>query len=135
MRQDRPSSRSPRAQRLRKVTVLVPEDCVESIRQFAQELRTRHRGEPAETPLEWQALTPSAELMVDPERRARCSVRDTRAARSDRFLWGVTHLGRFRTIASGRAGDLAEARQLAEAALRTYAEEWRERSGRRNRDD
>jgi hypothetical protein len=28
----------------------------------------------------------------------------------------------FRTIAPGRAGDLAEAGQLAEAALRTYAE-------------
>ena len=109
--------------------VLVPEDCVEGIRQFAQELRARHRGEPAETPQEWRALSPSAELMVDPDRRARCSVRDTRAAGSDRFLWGVTHLGRFRTIATGRAGDLAEARQLAEAALRAYAEKWRKRSG------
>jgi hypothetical protein len=134
MRQDRPSSRSPRAQRLRKITVFVPEDCVEGIRQFAQELRTRH-AEPAETPQGWRALSPSAELMVDPDRRARCSVRDTRAAGSGRFLWGVTRLGRFRTIASGRAGNLAEARQLAEAALRTYADKWRERSGRQNRSD
>jgi hypothetical protein len=129
MHQGWPPSRSPRAQGLRKVTVLVPEDCVEGIRQLAQELRARHRGEPAETPQEWRALSPSAELMVDPDRRARCSVRDTRAAGSDRFLWGVTHLGRFRTIATGRAGDLAEARQLAEAALRAYAEKWRKRSG------
>jgi hypothetical protein len=31
----------------------------------------------------------------------------------------------FRTIAAGRAGDLAKTGQLAEATLRTYAEEWR----------
>jgi hypothetical protein len=41
MRQGRPPSRSLRAQGLCKVTVLVPEDCAEGIRQFARELGAR----------------------------------------------------------------------------------------------
>ena len=88
-----------------------PGRLLEGIRQFAQELRARHRGEPAETPQEWRALSPSAELMVDPDRRARCSVRDTRAAGSDRFLWGVTHHCEFGSVRRRARHSAAPGRQ------------------------
>jgi hypothetical protein len=120
MRQGHPSSRSLRAQRLCKVTVLVPESCTEGIRHFAQELRNRHRSEPAQAPLRWLALSPSAELMVSPERSARCAVRDTRALGGDRFRWTVAVLGQLDPIAEGRAENRAEARSLAEAAVEAY---------------
>ena len=111
------SSLSLPERRLCKVTVVVPERCAAGIRRFATELRARHRAETSHKPGEWRALSPSAEVMVDPERRARCAVRDTRASGADRFLWSVTLLDHFRTIAEGRAGDRADARQHAEAAL------------------
>jgi hypothetical protein len=130
----RPSSRSPRAHGLCEVTVLVPEGCAEDIRHFAQELRVRHRAEPAQAPQEWRALSPSAELLVDPDRRARCSVRDTLAPGAHRFLWSVTLSGSLLPIAKGRAGERAEARQLAEAALSAYAADWSELSGGRSGD-
>ena len=100
--------------------MVVPEGCAAGIRQFATELRAGPRAESSHKPREWRVLSPSAELMVDRERRARCTVRDTRAPGADRFLWSVTLLDRFCTIAEGRAGDLAEARQHAEAALGAY---------------
>ena len=56
-------SRSPRAQGLCKVTVLVPEDCADDVRQFAQQLRDRQpNGRVPETP-KWRVISPSAELM------------------------------------------------------------------------
>jgi hypothetical protein len=58
MRHGRLSSRPPRAQGLCKVTVLVPKDCAEGIRQFAEELRARRQVEPTPTRLEWRALSP-----------------------------------------------------------------------------
>jgi hypothetical protein len=67
MHQSRPSSRPPRAQRLCKVTILVPEDCAERIRQFAHELRAQQHVEPIPTQLEWQTVSASAELMVSPD--------------------------------------------------------------------
>jgi hypothetical protein len=120
MRQTRLSSRSPRAQRLRKVTILVPEDCAEGIRQFAHALRARHQAEPTSTRVEWQALSPSAELMVSPERSARCAVRDTMASGANRFRWTVAVLGQLDPVAKGRAESRAEARALAEAAVAAY---------------
>jgi hypothetical protein len=120
MPQGWPSSRSLRAQRLCEVTVLVPEDCAERIRQFAQELRVRHRAESDPTPLRWLALSPSAELMISPDCSARCVVRDTRAAGGDRFRWTVGALGQLDPIAEGRAENREEARALAEAAVETY---------------
>jgi hypothetical protein len=120
MRQSRPSSRSPLAQRLCKVTILVPEDCAEGIRQFAHELRARHQAEPAPMRAEWQALSPSAELMVSPERSARCAVRDTRAPGADRFRWTVAVLGQLDLVAEGRAKSRADARVLAEAAVAAF---------------
>ena len=128
MRQSRPSSRPPRAQGLCKVTVLVPEDCAEGIRQFAHELRARHQAEPTPTRLEWQALSPSAELMVSPELSARCAVRDTRAPGGDRFRWTVAMLGQLDPVAEGRAESRAEARLLAEAAVAAYFANWAEPS-------
>ena len=120
MRESRPSSRPQRAQRLCKVTILVPDGCAEGIRQIAQALRARNQADPLPTRLEWQALSPSAELMVSPERSARCAVRDTRASGADRFRWTVAVLGQLDPVAEGRAESRAEARLLAEAAVIAY---------------
>jgi hypothetical protein len=120
MPQARCPSRSPSPQGLCKVTILVPQDYAEGIRQFAHELRNRHRAEPTRTRLEWQALSPSAELIVSPERSTRCAVRDTRAPGGDRFRWTVTVLGQLDPVAKERAARRAEARSLAEAAVTAY---------------
>jgi hypothetical protein len=128
MRQGRLSSRPPRAQELCKVTVLVPKDCAKGIRQFAHELRARHQPEPAPMRPEWQALSPSAELMVSPERSARCAVRDTRAPGADRFRWTVAVMGQLDPVAEGRAESRAEARSLAEVAVAAYFADWAEPS-------
>ena len=128
MRRDRSPSRSLSALGLCEVTVLVPKGCAESIRQFAQELRARHRAAPTPTRLEWQALSPSAELMVSPERSARCAVRDTRAPGTGRFRWTVAVLGQLDPVAEGQAKSRAEARLLAEAAVATYFADWAEPS-------
>jgi hypothetical protein len=84
------------------------------------ELCARHRAEPAQTAVKWQALSPSAELMVSPERSARCAVRDTRAPGADRFRWTVAVLGQLDPVAEGRAESRAEARLHAEAAVAAY---------------
>jgi len=120
MHQGRPLSQLLRAQGLCEVTVLVPEGHVEDIRLFAQELRVRQRAGPAETPLRWLALSPSAELMISPDCSARCSVRDTRAPGADRFRWTVAVLGQLDPIAEGRTETRLEARSLAEAAVAAY---------------
>jgi hypothetical protein len=120
MRQGRTSFRSLRAQGLCKVTLIVPEDCAEGLRQFAQEHRNRQRNRPVPETPRWQALSPSAELMVSPERSARCAVRDTRVPGADRFRWTVAVLGLLEPVAQGRAENRAEARSLAEAAVATY---------------
>ena len=122
-------SRSPRALGLRKVTVLVPEGCVASIQQVASELSAwRELGQARGTP-QWRTVSLSAQLMIDHDCLARCSIRDTGAARADRFLWSVTLLGQLDPIAAGRAGEIAEARALAEQALGVYVAEWRDMSG------
>jgi len=121
MRQNR--SRSVSAQGLCKVTVLVPAGCAEGIRQFAFELRTQHQAEPAPRQLEWRTLSPSAELLVSPERSARCAVRDTRAPGADRVRWTVAVLGQLDPVAEGRTENRAEARLLAEAAVAAYLAE------------
>jgi hypothetical protein len=101
MRERAPSSRSLRVQGLCKVTVLVPKDCAERIRQVAHELRARQHAEPLPTRLEWQTLSPSAELMVSPDCSARCVVRDTRAPGGDRFRWTVAVLGQLDRLSKG----------------------------------
>jgi hypothetical protein len=135
MPQGRRSSRPPRAQQLCKVTVLVPKDCAERIRQFAHELRTQQHVELIPTRLEWQALSPSADLMVSPDRSARCAVRDTRAPGADRFRWTVAVLGQLDPVAEGRAKDRAEARLLAEAAVAGYFADWAEPADRKSAGD
>jgi hypothetical protein len=66
---------------------------------------------------EWRKLSRSAKLIVDPERGARCAIRDTGAAGADRYDWPVTLFGEPDPVAAGLAGELAEARTLAEEAL------------------
>ena len=120
MRRHLASSRSPQSRRLRQVTLVVPESCVEGFRQFANELRARHQAGSTEVTPRWLALSPSAELMVSPERSARCAVRDTRAPGEDRFRWTVAVLGQVEPVAEGRAQNRAEARSLAEVAIAAY---------------
>jgi len=62
-------------------------------------------------------LSPSAELMVNPERGARCAIRETKPAGADRYDWTVTLLGEDLPLAAGRAGELEDARSAAERAL------------------
>jgi hypothetical protein len=69
---------------------------------------------------EWRKLSPSAELMVDPECGARCAILDTGAAGADRYLWTVAVLGERYPVLAGITGEPAEARSQAEAALATY---------------
>jgi hypothetical protein len=129
MRQGRSPSRSLSAQGPCHVTVLIPQDFAEGISQFAHELRARHRAAPAQTRPEWRALSPSAELMVSPERHARCAVRDTRAPSADRFIWTVAVLGQLNPVAEGRAKDRAEPRLQAETAAAAYFADWAKPSG------
>src|SRR5271166_5827996 len=56
----------------------------ETVRQWARKFGQQFANQIRPTRLEWQALSQSAELMVSPERRARCAVRDTRAPGADR---------------------------------------------------
>ena len=134
MRERRSPSRSRQTHGLRKVTVFVPENSAEGIRQFARELCARHQAGPASEAPEWRVVSPSAALMVSPECRARCAIRDTGASGRKRFHWAVTVLGQSRPIAAGRTGELAEARSLAEVALRDYTADRRELFGGQSRD-
>jgi hypothetical protein len=122
MPQRRQSSRSPRALGLRKLTVLVPENCADSLRDLARVLRARQRERTANSPFEWRRISPSAELMVDSGCGARCAIRDTRAAGGERYQWTVTVVGELAPVAAGRTGEPAEARSRAEGALLAYAE-------------
>jgi PLD-like domain len=115
MSERRPS----KAARLRRVTVRVPEDYAEGLREFAQKLRNRQQSEPAPS-AEWRRLSPSAELMVNSAVSARCAVRDTRAPGDDRFRWTVAVQGQLEPVAEGWTENRAEARSLAEAAVAAY---------------
>ena len=66
---------------------------------------------------------PERELLVSPERSARCAVRDTRAPGADRVRWTVAVLGQLDPVAEGRTENRAEARLLAEAAVAAYLAE------------
>ena len=81
-----------------------------------------HTVEPSHAVGHWPRLSPSAELMVDPERGLRCAIRDTGATGSGRYHWTVTVFGDTDPVASGRAEQPAEARSRAEGALVAYAE-------------
>jgi hypothetical protein len=73
----------------------------------------------------WRRLSPSAELMIDPESGARCAIRDSRRSGAERYLWTLTVFG-YHQLAAGRTGEVAEARSRAEAALAGYVAAWRE---------
>jgi hypothetical protein len=72
---------------------------------------------------QWRKLSPSAELMVDPDSGLRCAIRDTGATGSGRYHWTVAVFGDTDPVASGRAEQPAEARSCAEEALLAYAED------------
>ena len=67
--------------------------------------------------------------MVDPECRAQCAVREHPASIGASPSWGQ------RPSDSGRAGELAEARALAEMALGALLAEWREPSATKHTSD
>jgi len=122
----RTPSRPLRARRLCKLTLFVPEGCAEGLRQCARELRDRQCREPGfETP-KWRVIGPTTELMVNPEARTRCAVRDTGADGAGRFQWSVTVLGQSHPVAAGHTAELARARSLAAVAFRAYVADWRE---------
>ena len=123
----RPPSRFAEAARLRRVTLRVPEDYAEDLPRFARELRGRQCGPAYPTP-EWRRVSPSAELLVDPECQARGIIRDTFARGADRFHWSVLAPDQSHPIAAGHTGRIARGRLLAETALRVFVEDWREQS-------
>jgi len=119
MRSQSESTRFAQARGLRRVTLLVPIDCAQSLVHLARELRTRQKaGMPTAAP-GWRRLSASAELFVDPTTGARCAVRDSGALGGARYLWTVTVFGEHQ-VAEGRTGEPTEARSLAEAALTEY---------------
>ena len=71
--------------------------------------------------LMWKKVSPSAQLMVDPRNGARAVIRDT-GADAGRFLWNVLAAGEMDPMSDGRTDDLANAKSIAEAALRAYTE-------------
>jgi hypothetical protein len=129
-----PRSRASQAAPLRRVTVRVPEGRAEDLRRFARELRIQPGG-PANAAQEWRRVSPSAELLVDPECQARGIIRDTRARGTDRFHWSVLAPDQSHTVAAGHTGRIARARWLAETALRAFVEDWREQHDKQNGED
>jgi hypothetical protein len=131
MSERQPPDRPDQSFRLRRVAGRVPEDYAESVRRFARELRTRQGGEPAPASApQWRRLSPSAELLVDPECQARGIIRDTRARGADRFHWSVLPPDQSHSVAAGHTGKIVRGRWLAEMALRAFVEDWRELCGR-----
>lgn len=119
MRSQSGSARFAQARGLKRVTLLVPIGCTQSLVHLARELRIRQKaGMPTAAP-GWRRLSASAELLVDPASGARCAVRDTGAPGATRYLWTVTVFGEHQ-VAEGRTRQLTEARSLAEAALKEY---------------
>jgi hypothetical protein len=112
------ASQSRRTDGLCSVTLLVPESCAEGLRDLARVLRGRQRERTADPPFGWRRISPSAELMVDPQSGARCAIRDTRVAGGERYHWTVAVVGEPEPVASGRTGEPGEARSQAEAALK-----------------
>jgi len=113
------SSRPLQARGLRRIAMLVPVGCAEGLLHLARELRARQRAGTGSVTLGWRRLSPSAELLVEPDSGARCAVRDIGSPGSGRYLWTVQVFGD-RQLTEGRSGELVEARSQAEAALACY---------------
>jgi hypothetical protein len=129
----RPPSRRTQAAKLKRVTVRVPEGNAEDLRRFARELRIQADG-PANAAQEWRRVSPSAELLVEPESQARGIIRDTKARGADRFHWSVLAPDQSYTVVAGHTEKIARGRWLAEMALRAFVENWRVQSGRHGDD-
>src|SRR5207247_456002 len=97
----RPPSQPQEGALLRRVCVRVPEGHDAELRRFARDLRTRQPGGSANAALDWRRVSPSAELLVDPECQARGIIRDTRARGADRFHWSVLAPDQSHTVAAG----------------------------------
>ena len=132
---ERPPSRPPADRPVAACDRPVPEDYAEDVRRFARELRTRQSGEPAAASAnQWRRLSPSAELLIDPECQVRGIIRDTGALGPNRFHWRVLAPDQFYTVGAGHTGKITRGRWLAEMALRAFVEHWRELSGRQGGD-
>jgi inosine-uridine nucleoside N-ribohydrolase len=94
---------------------------------LAREFRARHRLWMGGATQGFGRLSPSAELMVDPQSGARCAIRDTGAPEAECYFWTVTVFG-YHQLAAGRTPELAEARSQAEAGVVDYTAAWREMS-------
>jgi phosphatidylserine/phosphatidylglycerophosphate/cardiolipin synthase-like enzyme len=129
-----PPSRPQQPTELRRVTVRVPEHYAEDLRRFARDLRTRQPGGSTNTAPDWRRVSPSAELLVDPECQARGNIRDTRARGADRFRWSVLSPDQSHTVAAGHTGKIARGRWLAETALRVFVEDWRDQYDKQSGD-
>jgi hypothetical protein len=103
----------------RRVTLIVPSGCAESLVLLARELRARQRVATAGLTQRWRRLSPSAELLVDVKTGARCTIRDTGGLGLKRYLWTASVFGEHQ-LAEGRTGGLAEARAQAERAVAHY---------------
>jgi hypothetical protein len=125
----RPPSRPQVTTRLRRVTLRVPEGYAEDLRRYARELRSQGYRPTPPAP-EWRRVSPSAELLVDPEFQARGIIRDTFARGADRFHWSVLAADQSHPVAAGHTGTIARGRLLAETALRAFVEDWREQADR-----
>jgi hypothetical protein len=117
------SSRPLQARGLRRIAILVPVGCAEGLLHLVRKLRARQQGAAVGATLGWRRLSPSAEPFVDPESGARCVIRDTGTPGMERYLWTVTVFGDHQ-LTEGRAGEVAEARSQAEAALAGYLAAW-----------
>jgi hypothetical protein len=101
---------------MRRVSLLVPEASADGLRQLAREFRAQHRLGMAGGAGGWRRVSPSAELLVDPDTGARCAIRDSRAPSAERYLWTVSVFG-YHQWAAGRSGERGEARSQAEACV------------------
>jgi len=117
----RPIFRSDQTCKPHRVTFLVPESCAEGLCDLARVLRDQQRERTAD-PFGWRKLSPSAELIVDPECGARYAIRDTGAAGADCYHWTVAVFGEIDPVAAERTAEPADARPKAEAGSRLYGD-------------
>jgi hypothetical protein len=101
----------------------VPEDHAQDLRRFARELRAQQPGGPANVTAQWRRVSPSAELLVDPQCQARGIITDTRGHGADRFHWSVLAPDQSHTVAAGHTGKIVRGRWLAEMELRAFVED------------
>src|SRR5439155_12665223 len=78
-----------------------------TLREFLETCAPVNRADPPMRHREWRRVSPSAELLVDPECRARGIIRDTRARGADRFHWSVLAPDQSHTVAAGHTGRIA----------------------------